>query len=88
MDSSILERDALNNVIWDAETIIEIFAFVTCLFSLYVLVPELILRSSAVVFNLALLSADFYIFVVGLLFFRLKVSRFFLKTMDSRSYHF
>lgn len=56
-----------------AEMVIELIWFVTSLFSLYVLVPELILRSSAVVFNLSLLSSDFYTFIVGIIFFKLKV---------------
>ena len=51
----VLERDAIAAVEWTAETVALYIGFVLVLFTMYSLVPVLIARSSAVLFNLSLL---------------------------------
>lgn len=68
----VLERDAIAAVEWTAETVALYIGFVLVLFTMYSLVPVLIARSSAVLFNLSLLTADVYSFVIGILFFKIE----------------
>ena len=49
-------------------------AFAACLFSLYSLMPVVIEKTSAAAVNLNLLSADFYALLLGIFFFKYKVS--------------
>jgi len=48
--------------------------FAACLFLLYTLMPLVIAKIGAMAVNLNFLSSDFYALLIGLFFFRYKVS--------------
>jgi len=68
--AAVLELDDARSVNWDFETTALLVGFVVSLFAMYSLVPVLISWSSAMVFNLSMLSADVYSFVVGIFLFK------------------
>jgi solute carrier family 35 protein F1/2 len=65
-----LEREGIATFPWgDVAAVGEILGFATCLFSLYMLVPTLLVWSSAVFLNLSFLTADFWTIVSALFLF-------------------
>ncbi|GAU88601.1 hypothetical protein RvY_01271 [Ramazzottius varieornatus] len=66
-----LEKNELGNINWiDWEISLYFVLFAMFLFALYSLVPYLMRKAGATIFNLSILSADFYALVVGLTLFR------------------
>ncbi|XP_055331322.1 solute carrier family 35 member F1-like [Paramacrobiotus metropolitanus] len=65
-----LERHEVQSIKWqDWEIVLCLLAFAGCMFGLYSLVPLLMRRTGATVFNMSILSADFYALIIGLTLF-------------------
>ncbi|OQV15845.1 Solute carrier family 35 member F1 [Hypsibius exemplaris] len=73
-----LERHELNNIDWtDWEISACLILFAVFLFGLYSLVPFLMRRAGASIFNLSILSADFYALVIGMTLFNYQFHYFY-----------
>jgi len=57
---AILEREKLVHTLWTAEKLIYLFGFQLCLFGVYVLTSAFLSFADATLFNLSLLTSDFY----------------------------
>ncbi|KAG4306276.1 hypothetical protein PORY_000264 [Pneumocystis oryctolagi] len=65
----IFERKYIRNIQWSFQTIWFIFAYNISLFIFYSLTPILFRMSSAVFYNMSLLTSDFWGFIVGIYLF-------------------
>eukprot|EP01147_Barroeca_monosierra_P010068 gene10068-2238_t len=71
---AILDRDELIKLEWSTPIVLLLLGFALCLFLFTSLVPVLIKRSSATLFNLSLLTSDVYAMVLGTFVFGIKFS--------------
>jgi solute carrier family 35, member F1/2 len=74
----LLEHSQLFHLIWTWKILACLFGFSCCLFGVYTLTPSMIKLSSAVVFNLSLLTSDFYGILVGAFLFDQNLSYLYL----------
>ena len=65
----VLERVQLVNAEWNSYIGLLLGGFGACLLLFYVITPQVMRLSSAVVFNLSLITSDFFTLIVGVLFF-------------------
>lgn len=71
---ALLERHQLASVDWGNWSIIGLYmAFVLCMFVFYSLVTVVMKRTSATVFNLNILTADFYTLLASIIVFNYRV---------------
>eukprot|EP00041_Stephanoeca_diplocostata_P026462 m.714264 g.714264 ORF g.714264 m.714264 type:complete len:248 (+) comp22971_c1_seq95:1214-1957(+) len=70
VQGAVLEHDRVRAIAWTPDIVALFVGYVASLFALYSLVPLLIARSSAMMFNLSMVSADFYSFLIGMFLFK------------------
>lgn len=71
IQAAVLEREAIAAIPWHQWEVGACFlGFTACLFLLYFITPILMDRRSAVFFNLSVLTADFWTFVVAVVVFQ------------------
>ena len=70
----ILEHSELSTMDWSRNVLLLMGGFAICLYLMYVFTPTMMLHSSAVVFNLSLLTSDFYSAIAAVLLFDQKFS--------------
>lgn len=58
--ASLVERRALAECVWTMESLAWLLGFQLCLFGMYVLTSKFLMIADAAVFNLSLLTSDFY----------------------------
>eukprot|EP00731_Ephydatia_muelleri_P032331 Em0023g838a len=77
----ILDRVQLVSAKWSSDIGLLLGGFGTCLLLFYVIMPQVMRLSSAVVFNLSLITSDFFTLIVGVLFFGFTFSYIYLVGM-------
>mmetsp|Transcript_25034 Transcript_25034/g.70059 ORF Transcript_25034/g.70059 Transcript_25034/m.70059 type:complete len:352 (-) Transcript_25034:81-1136(-) len=75
---ALLEHEELRTITWSPAVVLLFLGFAACLVTLYVFAPTMMLLSSAVVFNLSLLTSDFYSAVVAVFLFDQRFSALYL----------
>ena len=73
-----LEYNSLSSVKWSLPVVGFLVGFTCCLFTMYTLTPTMMLHSSAIVFNLSLLTSDVYAAVAAVFLFHQKFSIFYV----------
>lgn len=73
---AVLEREEIQNLQWNLEMIGLIVAFALSLFLMYSLAPFMMILSSAVLFNLSILTADIFSLIAAVFLFQQAVSFF------------
>ncbi|VDN88735.1 unnamed protein product [Brugia pahangi] len=69
-----LEHRQLASINWSGMIIIYYLLFAACMFLFYSMVSVVVQKSSALMFNLSILTADFYTLVFGLFMFKYEIS--------------
>ncbi|TKR93894.1 hypothetical protein L596_008266 [Steinernema carpocapsae] len=67
---AIIERNNLAEVNWTTSVILEYLLFTVCMFAFYSTVTVVMQKTSALMFNLGVLSADFYSLLIGIFLFK------------------
>lgn len=72
---SIIERQEVLHIRWDIwQVVVLLVSYAVCMFVLYSLFPLVIKATSATAVNLSLLSADFYVLLIGMMVFHFQFS--------------
>jgi hypothetical protein len=80
-----LEWSAIAAIQWSWQVVALFVVFALCLFSLYALVPVILLLTSATVLNLSMLTADFFSVLAGVYLFHYTVCRASLRAQPGRA---
>ncbi|KAK0425610.1 hypothetical protein QR680_009288 [Steinernema hermaphroditum] len=67
---AIVERNNLAAIDWTTPVILEFLLFAVCMFAFYSTVTVVMQKTSALMFNLGVLSADFYSLLFGIFLFK------------------
>uniref|UniRef100_A0A8R1E0V0 Solute carrier family 35 member F1 n=1 Tax=Caenorhabditis japonica TaxID=281687 RepID=A0A8R1E0V0_CAEJA len=78
IQTAVFERDALSQIVWDGSTIFYFCLFAISMFIFYSLVTVVLQKTSALMFNLSTLTADFYSLLFGMFLFKDKFSPLYL----------
>uniref|UniRef100_A0A1I7S1W7 Solute carrier family 35 member F1 n=2 Tax=Bursaphelenchus xylophilus TaxID=6326 RepID=A0A1I7S1W7_BURXY len=69
---AIFERESLTSFNWNLEALLYCCLFTVCMFAFYSMVSIVMQKSSALMFNLSVLTADFYTLLAGIYIFSYK----------------
>ncbi|KAF8419455.1 solute carrier family 35 member SLC35F1/F2/F6 [Tirmania nivea] len=70
VQAAIFDREQFKNAVWDRRVGGYIIGFTLCLFTFYTIAPILFRMASAAFFNISLLTANFWVLLIGLVVFR------------------
>ncbi|CAI2322702.1 unnamed protein product [Caenorhabditis sp. 36 PRJEB53466] len=70
VQTAVFEQEALSKVIWDGVTVSYFLLFAASMFIFYSLVTVVLEKTSALMFNLSTLTADFYSLLFGIFMFK------------------
>lgn len=68
--SAVFEQEALSKIVWDGSTVFYFGLFAFSMFIFYSLVTVVLQKTSALMFNLSTLTADFYSLLFGIFMFK------------------